>query len=253
MRLGIVILSATLSSYGCGTGTDNTPPPTLTGNWVISTEVHGRNGDDITIDSPAYLTQSGNSISGVVLDEICEPELRTIYTIPVTGSLSSGQLSLMQAPGLGFTDHFLLNASAPGLLNMFSGQVFDICPFPTTLYVNPTTGRKIASFAGSWMGTLTSVSGPSATFSLSIAESVADGEFPALSGSAVISGSTCFTGGTLTGSQRGDALSAVIETPSGSLEILSGFLNSNGELGVSYTVQGGTCNGDNGGGTLARQ
>jgi hypothetical protein len=265
-RLRIAFSLSILSFYGCGSaGITNTttPTPTLTGNWVMSVEVPDpskldQNGNItyITRNSVAFLSQDGTSVSGTVEDNSCYPSQATF---PVTGSLISGQLTLMPTfklpPEFGT---FSLNATVSANLTTFQGETLENgCGLPIPLLT--TTGQQVASFAGTWTGTLTSVSGPSATIAATIIEAGPDGTgFPSLSGNVTISGSPCFTAGTLAGNQVGNSLSATITTTNGTIEIpellgVGAFLNSSNQLVVTYSVQGGTCNGDYAQGTLTTQ
>jgi hypothetical protein len=72
------------------------------------------------------------------------------------------------------------------------------------------------------------------------------------------SNSPCFTSGTLSGNQVGSTISGIINTPNGTIQIpqvggTGAFLDSNNQLAMTYSVEGGTCNGDNDQGTLIHQ
>jgi hypothetical protein len=190
-------------------------------------------------------------------DNFCFPGRSTF---PVTGSLNSSHLALAPAvaPPPGF-ENFYLNATVSTSLTTLQGEIMSSppgCGFPSVLIA---TGQQVASFAGSWMGTLTSVTGPSATISATITEAGADSSgFPVLSGNVTFSNSSCFTSGALAGNQIGPTLLGRISTTNGTLEIpqignSDTFLVSSNQLSVSYSVQGGTCNGDYAKGTLTRQ
>jgi hypothetical protein len=257
-NLKIAFSLSILSLCGCGSpGTTNTitPAPTLTGNWEIIQEIPNPVviGGNTRFSSRAFLSQNGASVSGMVDDYVCYPA-----PFPVVGSLDGSQLTLMSAVTLppGFTRFFLSATVCTNLTTLQGGTSPSGCEFPPVL---TTTGQQVASFAGSWMGTLTSVTGSSATISATILEAGPDSSgFPVLSGNVVISGSPCFTAGTLAGNQVGKSLSANISTTNGTIEIpqLGGggaFLDSSNLLSVSYSVRGGTCNGDYALGTLTRQ
>jgi hypothetical protein len=266
--LRIAFSLSILSFYGCGgAGITNTITfmPTLTGNWVMSVEVPDpgkldQNGNItyITRNSWAFLSQDGTSVSGTVEDNSCYPSQATF---PVTGSLIGGQLTLIPTFKLPLEfGNFSLNATVSANLTTFQGETMkNSCGLPPVPLPLTTTGQQVASFAGTWTGTLTSVSGPSATIAATITEAGPDGtEFPSLSGNVTISGSPCFTAGTLAGNQIGNSLSATITTTNGTIEIPEigsggAFLNSGDQLSVSYSVQGGTCNGDYAQGTLTTQ
>jgi hypothetical protein len=192
----------------------------------------------------------------MIEDNFCYPG-RTTFRI--TGSLNSSHLTLAPAvaPPPGF-ENFYLNATVSTSLTTLQGEIATSpsCGLPPVL---TATGQQVASFAGSWMGTLTSITGPSATISATIIEAGADsGGFPVLSGNVTFSNSSCFTSGTLAGNQVGPTLLGTISTTNGTLEIPQigsddAFLVSSNQLSVSYSVQGGTCNGDYAKGTLTRQ
>jgi hypothetical protein len=154
--------------------------------------------------------------------------------------------------------NFLINAKVSTDLTTFDGLTVSGCHLPVPPVVT-TTGQQIASIAGPWKGTLTSVSGSSATISITIIEVGPDATgFPSLSGKVTFSNSPCFKSGTLAGNQIGTRFSGLINTSNGTIHIPQvggpgSFLDLNNQLAMSYSVEGGTCNGDYVSGTLVRQ
>jgi hypothetical protein len=261
--LSIATVLITLSLWGCGNVGSSTAP-TMTGNWVISVEELNRtvldgNGNPTytTINSWAYLSQQGTSISGIVQSNLCYPA-STVFQ--VDGQLQNNKLRI--SPLAAFSAEsgtFTLNAEiSTDLSTIQGGDIF--LPRGCNPALLPTvTGRQIPSLAGNWTGTLTSVSGPSASVSLILIQTSPNAnEFPTLSGNATFSNSPCFMSGTLTGNQAGVLFSGTIATTNGTLQIPQigtdhSYLASDNLLSVSYSVQGGTCNGDYAQGTLTRQ
>jgi len=259
--LGIIALLSVMNFCSCGS-TNLTTVPTITGNWVISAEIPNPgvldptgNPTYTTVNSWAYLSQDGTSVSGMVVDNLCYPS-----TFPVSGSLNSGHLRLMGEVTLPTeVENFLLDATvSPNLTTLQGDSIIN----PSHCGVSPvfmTNGQQVESFAGTWTGILTSVSGPSATVSVTITEGGPGvNGFPDLSGNVIFSNSPCFTSGTLAGNQTGNLLSGIIKTTDGTIEIpqiggMSAFLDPSNQMVISYSVQGGTCNGDYDQGTLTRR
>jgi len=259
-------LLALLHFYGCGDLAGlgpNATAPTFTGNWnlvgeILNPNVLDGNGNPTytPITSWAFLSQDGTSVSGMVVDNYCLP-LESTY--PVTGSLNNGQLTLTPSgpPPLPI-ERFTLSATVSASLNTLQGNGlnYETCASSLPFTVN---GQQIASFAGKWAGTVKSVSGPSTTISVNLIEGGPDSSgFPALSGNATISGSPCFTTGAFAGHQIGNTLAGIISTKNGNIQIpqIGGpvaNLDSSNQLLITYSVQGGSCNGDNAQGALSRQ
>jgi hypothetical protein len=259
--IAVAALLVALSCSGCGL----TPPPSVTGNWIISAKVPNphvldQNGNPtfIQVNSWAYLLQEGSSVSGIMTSNFCTAGL------PVTFSFS-GQLEgnhLMISPIAAFskepgTFNFETTVSAD-LASIQGGAAFGAqrCFSPVLLDLN---GQLVPSVAGNWAGTLTSANGQAVNISATIYETWTNPYgFPQLSGNVIFSNSPCYTSGTLTGSQFGTSFSGIINTANGVIEMpqFSGtdsFISSSGQLQFSYSVQGGTCNGDYAQGTLIRQ
>jgi len=260
-------IMALLSMLGCG-GVGVSSAPTLTGNWVITAEIpnpavlNASGGITYTtINSWAYFSQSGASVSGIVASNLCSS---ASATFPVSGTLQNNNLQIYPSgtaePPLGAFSFLGIVSSDLASLQTGRMSLLRVCELPNyNPYYVPMTGQQIPSVAGNWAGTLTSTSGPSTTISASLIESepVTPG-FPLLSGNVVFSGSPCFSTGAFAGTQFGPNVSGSITTTNGTLVIpqfggLESSLNSRNQLYVSYSIQGGTCNGDTEQGTLTLQ
>jgi hypothetical protein len=263
-KLLSTFLLALINFYGCGAGGTGlvTPAPTLTGNWEIAGQVIDphqldSNGNPavVTISSFALLSQNGTSVSGTVEDGYC---FSPPSTFEVSGTLINDQLMLTPKNTTPTSSpQFSLTATVSPNFMTFQGAVFDqsACGFiPKSFGV---TGHPYVSGAGVWAGSVISASGPTMTTKLNLVEAgPGSSGFPALSGEVVISGSPCFTSGSFAGVQIGNNLHGTIHTTNGEIVIpgFSGaFLDPSNQLIFSYSVQGGTCNGDNAQGTLIRQ
>jgi hypothetical protein len=260
--LGIVALLIALSCCGCGSST----PPSLTGNWLLTAKVPNprvldANGNPTytTADSWAYLSQEGTSVSGTVVSNFfCAPEVPATFSF--AGQFQNNRLSIFPLSAfLNLAGSFTLQATVSSdLATIQSGTIsgaWECNPYALLA----VTGQQVPSVAGRWAGTLTSVSGPSATIFATLYESGPDSTgFPGIAGDMIFSNSPCFSSGTVAGNQIGTFLSAIVKTTNGTLEIPQ-FENSStiqvagDQLFVSYSVQGGTCNGDYAQGTLTRQ
>jgi hypothetical protein len=261
--LGIVVLLSVINFCSCG-GASLATAPSMTGNWLLSVKILNQrvldpagNPTYSTVNSWAYLSQDGTSVTGTIEDNSC---YAVLGIFPVTGSLIGDHLTLQSAVTLPpESENFVLNATVSANFTTLQGETIN-----TPLSCGPipaltTTGQQIESFSGTWKGTITSVSGPSATISATIVEAGAGSSgFPVLSGSVTFSNSPCFTSGTLAGNQTGPIFSGTISTTNGTLEIpqigdsVISQVSGN-QLFFSYSVQGGTCNGDYAQGTLTRQ
>lgn len=191
-------------------------------------------------------------MSGRVRGYTCDPKQQAY--IPVSGSLNSGQLVLNSGTANPI-ENFSLNASVSASLTSFQGQLMYSSSPCNSYQTYGVTGQHLPSVAGNWSGTAVSASGPVATITASISEAGPDSSgFPALSGNVTFSGLPCFTQGNLSGNQVGIYVNASISTTNGTILIpLGSALNSTGQLAISYSVEGGTCNGDSGSGMLSRQ
>ena len=266
----IAYLFAALCLSGCGTGgsgnsSSNSPSQSaFTGNWAI--EAHDPNdGGEIVFG--AYLTADGQAVSGSISPI---PFSRCSETPP----LVVDDQGTLVGPALNLTSPYTLNIAAT--INqtdtLFGGsyQLVHGCNQSGNV-----SGTKVPSLQGNWTGTFSSTNG-TVTISAVLAQGNLDQQgFPSLSGQVTIQGSSpCFTIGQLTADQRGvyiggpglaggaNAGSGIVDFGGGVAIVLydavmagsGGSLDLSGNsLRVDYSVVGGVCNGDGGGGTLTRQ
>ncbi len=210
----------------------------------------------IQVDSVAYLSQEGSSVSGTLTSNFCTSGLPITFSF--SGQLQGNRLMISPLP---------VFSTEPGTFNLEVGFSSDLATIQggTTFgayecaqpdFLLELTGHLVPSVAGKWTGTVTSVNGRTANILATIYETgpAFDG-FPILTGTALFSNSPCFTSGTLTGSQVGTSISGTIDTTNGSIEIGGAGtpLYSSDQLLLNYWVQGGTCNGDYAQATLTRQ
>jgi len=263
-KLFFVFLLALGSSYGCGENAKypGSPTLTLTGNWIISGQVIDPsrldpNGNPaiMTIVSAAQLSQNGTAVSGMIEETFC---FGAFSTFNVSGTLIDGQLTLAPTnPPPPSPLQFSVTANVSPDFKSFQGEVINFAgctPVPSTFGV---TGRPDSSAVGHWVGAIASAAGPVMNMRLNLNQAGTDASgVPALSGEVTISGSPCFASGTFTGNQIGRKLSGIIHTTNGDFQI-PGFdgasLDPGNQLNFTYFIQGGSCNGDNGHGSLARE
>jgi hypothetical protein len=248
----IVYVCVALCLPGCG-GTGGTatngggsPIPTFTGNWNVGGPVLG-----------AFLSQNGELVSGAFM--IAPGCNQGIYTVQVSGSLANGQLTLngsTPTPSLNLS----VSASVSTALNSFEGQ-FSLSGYCGS-YQTLITASQVPSLAGNWKGTVTSATDTQAVVAGTIFQAAPDSTgFPVLSGNVTISGSPCFTTGVLAGNQIGRGMIVAINTTNGTINIpnlqdaqsLLNIRTINGQLQITYLVEGGNCNGDYGTGNVTLQ
>lgn len=257
-----VSLAVVICLSGCGGGSLSTSAggnvggsvtPTFTGNWYIGTGA---------LPFEGFLSQNGSSVSGTIRGSGCTTF--QFVSIPVNGLLNNGQLTLAGSTVYPTTENFSLNATVSANLTSFQGQITYNSPLCGTFQTFTATGQQIGLFSGSWAGTVLSASGSVAGIAVVITEGAPDANgFPVLTGSVTISNTPCFTTGSITGNQFGPYLNVIASTTNGLIYIpnqasgdaLSAALSNptnNNQLAITYSVGGGTCNGDYGTGTLNR-
>jgi hypothetical protein len=263
--LSIIAIGVGGCAGGGASGSSTSPsgpgPSTLTGNWGIVT-TSSKESPPIT-PYGAYLTQSEQSIAGSFSHED-----GTGVTGVVSGTLSGNDLSLTLQDPSGLA----IQVTATLTQGAFSGT-----------YINgasgdqgTVSGSQIPSLAGSWRGTLTPNGMPNLTFNVeaTLSEGALDQfGFPALTGTFTFSGTPCFSGGALTGDQRGPFIDgpgldgglseegqASIQTDLGIVVLFNRgneqYTESNAAgtaITVVYDVYSGPCGGTFGSGTLNRQ
>jgi hypothetical protein len=193
----------------------------------------------------AALSQTGSTITGTVVfsNSACFLAAGTLFAT-LNGTAWSGSVAV---PGGGSIN---LNASIgsnslTGNYSVVSGGACtgDTGTFSATLVVNPinVTGQ----WSGSWQSAVYVASG---LLSASVAQSGVT-----MTGSVVFSGSPCFAGGTVSGTEIGNVWNGTMSAGGGTEVILSGSVTNTQIEGVYYVVSGGLCTGDYGAFALARQ
>jgi hypothetical protein len=232
---------------------------TFTGNWQITATVTSGTNTSGPLQFGAYLSQSGNAVSGEAVFAPSDTCLAN-GNFSVSGSLDGNNLSLQAAPlVLNGTTVFNLtiNGTVSSTLASFEGNF----SAPTLCIggsaVGTIAGQQVSSFAGNWTGAFQSVptgNQVQVTVGLTEAGAILDSaNFPSLIGNVNISGTPCFSTGSFSGYQAGPFLpNSVIITSDGTV-LVKGSLNSTGGLSLTYSIQGGNCSGDYGTGTLTRQ
>jgi hypothetical protein len=202
------------------------------------------------------VNQSGSTISGGVrvVNSTC---FAANTPVPVSGSISGQTATVTSAAIASQTITATLTGSATALNGSYSVS--------GTGCAGGDKGTVVAvlvpSITGTWKGTFVSngLGNLQVGVTTPITEGSADntGLFP-LSGTAALTGSTCFSSGTLaTGSgMAGRIVDVIIINSDGShTEFLGSLTNPSAptQMTGTYTVTGGVCGGDSGTGTLTKQ
>jgi hypothetical protein len=262
VTIGLVMcLSACGSGGGMGSASTNgsgSPTLTFTGNWQITATVTSGTYTSGPLEFGAYLSQSGNAVSGEAVFGPSDTCLAN-GSFSVSGSLDGNNLSLQSAPFvLNGTTVFNLtiNGTVSSTLASFEGNF----SAPTLCIggsaVGTIAGQQVSSFTGNWTGAFQSgVTGNQVQVTASLTEGAIQdsSNFPSLTGNVNVSGTPCFSTGYFGGHQEGPLLPTSVITTSDGAVLVLGSLNSTGGLSLTYSIQGGNCNGDYGTGTLTRQ
>ena len=271
LRLGMCLLTGMLAAlmWGCGGGgsNNNSGPPQFTiasGNWVIPLRSSNLSASFPT--AGGSLTQSGNSISGILyisgspcFDPVNDPltvhgtvsgDPNAANALTVTTSAVRGQTLSVSA-----TWNRLLNpalpppTSPPNPVTSLSGS----WTISGGACAGTETGPwlfQLGDFSGTWGGNL---DGPSwsgrVTAVLSQTAPDAQG-LSHLSGTFSVSGSPCFTSGTIANTAfAGDINQMTVVMDSGQLtgstQISTTFMGglAFNHLSSSFVVHGGSCDG----------
>jgi len=257
--IAIVLLICVFT--GCGGGGSSTTAPTPTpgaqlaitsGNWDLG--VTSASGPTFIIGGD--VNQSGSTISGGV--RVANSTCFTFGTaVPVSGTISGQTATVTSAAIASQTITATLTGSATALSGSYTVSGTGCAGGDK----GTVTAVMVPSITATWKGTFTSngLGNPQVGVSIPITEGTADntGLFP-LSGTATLTGSTCFSSGTLaTGSgMAGRVVDVIIINSDGSHTEFIGNLTSPAtptQVTGTYTVTGGVCGGDSGTGTLTKQ
>jgi hypothetical protein len=251
-----VVVGLTMSACGgmsnVGTNGGVPPTPTFAGNWEFSL-MYSQCPNSVCSAS-AYLSDDGANVSGEIAFDtqiICGRSSAGSGN----GTLQNDTLNLTflsDAQQTGF-QLFVQNASVGfTTTEVFSGQ-YQLSSQCATID-GVVTGQQIPSFAGKWAGTTQLQGLPSTVqITVSLTEGPVDSTgFPTVSGPVTITGTPCFTTGTLSGNQEGINLNSGVNTADGFLTT-NAVLDSAGQLGLSFSVNSGSCSGDSGTAVLTRQ
>jgi hypothetical protein len=252
----IAHLFAAICLSGCGgaggpsTNGGGSPTPTFAGNWEMNLSNAGQ--------ASAYLSDDGTNVSGEISFD--DPILcGRSSTGSGNGTLQNDMLNLAflggQPGSPGF--QFFVQMASVGFTTteVFVGQyqLSEQCT-ATTATSGMVSGQQIPSFAGKWAGMVQLQGQPSTVqIAVTMTEGPVDSTgFPTVSGPVTIAGTPCFTTGTLSGNQKGINLDSSVNTANGSIGT-NAVLDSSGQLGLSFSVDSGSCSGYIGTATLTRE
>lgn len=263
LRLTISALSLALCTLLTACGKDSAIPDipiTSTGNWYFYGNYEPSTGSPFNTGSIVFggsLIQTNTQVSGVLhINHPCFGNNTT--DIPYTGTLINNHLSFTSAQVAGQTltlDGTL--SQNDSVLATASFQINGGCAvalyspallFTVHAYLDQK-GARIPSLTGSWT-TLIDSAGPSITEQLTQSTTPdLHGDF-ALTGTVSVTGSPCFTTGTLepTSFISGDLGQQVILMNDGSTLTATSEANPGSNLGTALslypgTITGGNCNG----------
>ena len=224
----------------------------LTGNWQISATSALAGPGGVLAGS---IAQSGTALSGVmhIYNSLCYDFMTSI---PFTGVMTSGTTATVTTTAVqGQIITANLNAAVDG--NSATGT-YGIAGGCANGDTGTLMGYKVKSLSGTWKGSFTDgVFQIAITAVLTQSGPDAAGYYH-LTGTASFSGSPCFATGTIssgTSAVNGGAVVLYMTTSNGTVSA-SGMISDlpfANTLSGEYSVIGGTCAGDAGGGTLVRQ
>jgi hypothetical protein len=252
-----LLLLGLLAVVGCGGGGGSSSSNTqatsqqlsiTSGNWDFAGSDQG--GPFVV---GGNLTQTGTNLSGV-FHLFNSPCLALSTDIPMAGTIKASSATVTSAPVASQVISATFSGSASSISGTFS--VAGGCASGST---GAFTGVLVPSLTATWTGSFLSVSGPPAvTATVPLTQSAtadADGLF-ALSGTAALSNSVCFTSSTISASAvSGRVIALLLNNNDGSQTLFTGSLTAPAtakQITGSYSVTGGSCNGDSGTGTLSR-
>lgn len=233
----------------------------ITGNWELTAKT---TGGDASIG--VYLTSNAGSVSGIALgpsvsDNLCSPNGCCgspigIFKTGLTGTVDAdGNLKLSTVAGGSPT--FAMSGTVNGsAMTNGSFTVAGTCNTQGTM-----TGTEYAPLDGTYSGTLTSqVTGQSFAISATLDQSSSPNAsgYLTLTGTATVSGNSCFSSGPVAISSTfvGNEFITALNNSQNATLGLDGDLTPGGNsLTVDYgfTPGNGTCTDDYGLGTLALQ
>jgi hypothetical protein len=162
----------------------------------------------------------------------------------VNGNSWQGSVSV---PGGGRIDlnAAVQNNALTGTYSVVSGGACtgDTGTFSAILVVNPIT--ITGQWSGGWQSAAVSASG---LLSASLVQSGVT-----MTGTVVFSGSPCFAGGTVSGTEIANVWNGSMSAGGGTLVFMWATVSGNQINGLYYTASGGICTGDSGAFALTRQ
>jgi hypothetical protein len=240
---GLILLS------GCGVGSPSSSTyPNITGNWALAAETP-------FVDFPfgGYITSSNGVVSGTIHVTGCLEALPT-EDFTVSGTLSPSGVLVATATGTSSGQSIKFGGTVSG--NTLSGGTYSwsgLC-LPG-LSSGPLLGTMVPSYSNTYTGSfVSSVSGLTIGTTIIATQSGPDSDgFYHLSGTASFTESPCFSSGSITGSDVAGAFATVtIATNNGSTVTFTGVLTGTGNtITGEYQVSSGSCNGDNGTGSVS--
>ncbi len=274
-RAALIVFFALITGgfAGCASNghiptTGSTSPPVssyIPGDW----EFTATNSSGWAVPIGAYLTSSGNSVSGTAWVQMafpldCTPECCGgpfyAFNNSLTGTLdSSGMLTLGSAVPNGGPVFTMTGTVSGATLTNGTFSLTGGCPDQGTM-----TGYALPVLNGTYAGTMTSQNtGQSFSLSATLQQSATLNSrgFLDVSGSATLSGYPCLTSATvatpldLNSGFLGNQFGVTMNASSGGATLgLSGTLSQDGKtIAAAYTAAGGGCQLDYGTGTLTLQ
>lgn len=250
---------APLLSLICACGrTSGTPPgisptsyPSLNGNWMV---LAGSSVTDTIYGLGGSITSADGSVTATL--HVIPPSASSCYQsgqeIPFTGTVTGTGAIALTSGAVGGQTISITGITANGSLLSGTFKIAGGCAGGDSGNV---TGLTEPSYSGEYTGALqTGAPNPvGVTATLTQADANADGEF-GISGTALFSGSPCFTTGTITsGVAYGNYIQVTMETDKSSTVQLTGLSIAEPQVitisGI-YQVTSGPCAGDSGAGTL---
>jgi hypothetical protein len=252
---GFVLITLSLALAGCG-GNGNSSSQTsssssLTGNWQVTASSSTFPGTSVLM--VGNLHSVGNSVSGMM--HISDSSCFTFDTgIPVSGTVNGTTVTLTSQVVENQVISATANAASSGSILTGTYSIAGGCAGGDR---GTVSGTKVPSFSGNWTGKFVSDLGQQVGVSTTLTQNSADADgFFSVSGPVRFTNSPCFTTGTISTSLGiGGTILVDIATPDGGTTQFTGNatnLASGSPLTGSYSVQGGTCGGDSGTGTLTR-
>lgn len=146
--------------------------------------------------------------------------------------------------------HFKQPAKTPSVLTTFAVLAVLVTNMACGGSKSPTTPSPSSpNLSGSWRGTWQSARGPSGSVTASLTHTGSS-----LTGTASLTGSPCFTSGTVSGTVAGGSVTIGVAFPGSHQVNFTGTADSTGgSMNGQYAVTGGACSGDAGTWSMTKQ